>query len=291
MQRSVDVNMDTKFDLSVSWSDADGDGIDVAFESGIGEWPGLEERFVQVLNGLMQATSNQSQLTQDLASNEQSVHGNIMSISSRNLSLLPHEETKVLKWGQGDIKPVRRECLHELFEKQARENPHAIALYDKQCTISMTYGELDYLSDALALKLQALGAKTNTFVGLLMSEKTFDLCVALLGILKSGAAYVPMDPVMFSLKRSRFIVNDTEMNILVTVRAHEEYARGLDGDGHLSHVVFADKEAIHAKTKEEKDRVVNYQRGLAGPEDYGYMIYTSGTTGNPKGESMALLLF
>lgn len=96
----------------------------------------------------------------------------------------------------------------------------------------MTYGTLDRLSDAVALKLQTLGATRNTFVGLLTSEKTFDLCVGVLGILKSGAAYVPMDPVRNPLERTRFMVRDTGMSILWTVKVHEEYVGGLaDCDG------------------------------------------------------------
>ena len=274
--------MDAQFDLSVTWSDADdvnngGGGMSVSFESGIGEWPGLGERFKQVLNSLVTLTNN---TTTQLQSQQLAVP-----------LLLPDERSKVLQWGQGDTsKPIRKECLHQLFEKQAKENPSAIALYDKECTLSMTYGELDRLSDALALKLQALGAKRNMFVGLLMSEKTFDLCVGVLGILKSGAAYVPMDPVRFPLERVRFMVNDTGMSILVTVKAHGEYVEGLDECEGLSHVVCVD-EALSTGADDDAgietrhdNTVGTLYRGLSSPEDYAYMIYTSGTTGTPKGE-------
>lgn len=262
--------MDAKFDLSVEWTDAgggDGGGMNVSFESGIGEWPGLGKRFMQVLNGLILTSTTTPQSQSPLVS-----------------LLLSDEQEQVLEWGQGDVsRPVRNECLHELFEKQARDNPNAIALYDKECTLSMTYRELDRLSDALALKLQTLGAKRNTFVGLLMSEKTFDLCVGVLGILKSGAAYVPMDPGRFTLKRTSFMINDTGMSILVTVKAHEEYVGGLDDCDGLSHVVCVDDASVHDDIIGNDDVMKTLKRGLAGPEDYAYMIYTSGTTGMPKG--------
>jgi non-ribosomal peptide synthetase component F len=284
--------MDAKFDLSITWSDADdgtngGGGMNVSFESGIGEWPGLDKRFKQVLNGLLTLPNNTSttQSQSQLWSKSQPIAVPL---------LLPDEQSKVLQWGQGDThKPLRNECLHELFEKQAKENPNAIALYDNECTMSMTYRQLDCLSDALALKLQTLGAKTNMFVGLLMSKKTFDLCVGVLGILKSGAAYVPMDPVQFPLERVRFMVNDTGMNIMVTVKAHGEYVGGLDKCDGLRHVVYIDEalsmgddgdDDAGIASRHDDDTVSTLHRGLSSPEDYAYMIYTSGTTGMPKGE-------
>jgi hypothetical protein len=94
--------MNAKFDSSASWSEAvrsnsPGDELTVSFESGIGEWPGLEDHFLQVLDGLLD-------LGQDVPPP----------------ALLPIEKSQVLEWGQGDIKPLREDCLHELFEKQAR---------------------------------------------------------------------------------------------------------------------------------------------------------------------------
>ena len=180
--------MGAKFDLSVSWSKHvdssknDKGGLVVSFESGIGPWPGLEDRFLQILNSM--------------------VHGRKLD------PLLDEERIQVLEWAKGEVQPIREECLHELFENQARAHPEAVALLDNCGRDSMTYGELDRRSDKLAVELQRRGAKANMFVGLLMGDKSFDLCVGVLGILKSGAAYVPMDPLRFPKERIKFMMED-----------------------------------------------------------------------------------
>ena len=103
-----------------------------------------------------------------------------------------------------------------MFEEQARFRPDSIALYNDNCTVSMTYGELEQQSNKLAVELQLLGVQPNNFVGILTGEKTFEMYVAVLGVLKSGAAYVPMDAVLFPQERIKFIVEDTSMKLMVT---------------------------------------------------------------------------
>ena len=103
--------------------------------------------------------------------------------SSTSTTLLLREESQVQQWGQGERIPIRKDCLHEMFEKQARDMPGNIALYDEKCTKSMTSGELERQSNEIAIELQRLGAEPNTFVGLLMGEKSFDTYVGVLGIL------------------------------------------------------------------------------------------------------------
>ena len=171
-------NMTAQFDLSVTLNEnLSGDGsIDVSFESGIGPWPGLEDRFMQLINHFL---------------NEDAIKTPLTPI------LLPSEKAQVLRWGQGESKPVREVCLHQMFEEQAHLRPGSIALYNNNCTMNMTYGELEQQSNKLAVELQRLGVEPNTFVGILTGEKTFEMYVAVLGVLKSGAAYVPMDAVIF----------------------------------------------------------------------------------------------
>ena len=101
--------------------------------------------------------------------------------------------------------------LHGLFEKQARRTPNAMAVAcgDRQ----LSYRELDLRAQALARRLKRSGVERGALVGLCV-ERSLDLAVGLLGILKAGAAYVPLDPV-YPAERLAFMLADTEIRVLV----------------------------------------------------------------------------
>src|SRR6056300_1670034 len=251
-----DVAPTAKFDLTVAWMEcSSGDGsVEVSFESGIGPWPGIEDRFNQIIGQILNASSSSpsSPLVMD--------------------NLLPQERAQVLEWGTGAKDTIRNCCLHELVEEQARIRPDAIALMNKCGKEKMTYGELNAKAHRLAVELQKRGAKPNSFVGILMGgEKTFEMCVAVLGVLKSGAAYVPMDAVLFPPERIKFIADDTNMNLIVTVG---EYVNVVEGEFEMMLV----EEGMEKMSNDE----IVLERDVK-PEDCAYMIYTSGTTGTPKG--------
>ena len=244
------------FDLTVKWMEcSSGDGsVEVSFESGIGPWPDIEDRFNQIIIQILNTNtaSPSSSLVVD--------------------NILPLERAQVLEWGTGAKDAVRDCCLHELVEEQTWSRPDAVALMNNCGSDKMTYEELNTKADRLAVELQKRGAKPNTFVGILMGgEKTFEMCVAVLGVLKSGAAYVPMDAVLFPPERIKFIAEDTNMKLVVTVG---EYANVVEGE-------FEMMLAEEAMEKRSNDEVV-LERDVK-PEDVAYMIYTSGTTGTPKG--------
>src|SRR5210317_423370 len=245
-----------KFDLTVAWMEcSSGEGsVEVSFESGIGAWPGIEDRFNQIIGQILNTSSS--------SPSSPLVMGN----------LLPQERAQVLEWGTGAKDTIRNCCLHELIEEQARIRPDAIALMNNSGKEKMTYGELDAKAHRLAVELQKRGAKPNSFVGILMGgEKTFGMCVAVLGVLKSGAAYVPMDAVLFPPERIRFIADDTNMKLIMTVG---EYADVVEGEFEMMLV----EEVMEKMSNDE----VVLERDVK-PEDRAYMIYTSGTTGTPKG--------
>jgi hypothetical protein len=101
-----------KFDLTVAWMEcSSGDGsVEVSFESGIGSWPGIEDRFNQIIYHILNSSSfsPSTSLVMD--------------------NLLPQERAQVLEWGTGAKDTIRNCCLHELVEEQARIRPDAIAL-------------------------------------------------------------------------------------------------------------------------------------------------------------------
>eukprot|EP00984_Skeletonema_dohrnii_P022271 scaffold11400_cov75-Skeletonema_dohrnii-CCMP3373.AAC.1 len=248
------VSPDSNIHLFVNWMEcSSGDGsIEISFESGIGPWPGIEDRFQQIISQI---------LTMQTSLSDPTPIDNI----------LPQEKEQVLRLARGPQDPIINSCLHELVEKQARTRPDAIALLNKSGTEKMTYAELDAQAHRLAVELQRRGAKPNTYVGILMGEKTFEMHVAVLAVLKSGAAYVPMDAVLFPPERIKFIAEDTDMKLLVTVGEHVDLVEG-----------GFEKILVEEAVKNTSHDDTQLQR-LVKPTDCAYMIYTSGTTGTPKG--------
>src|SRR5210317_365987 len=260
-EESCDNARKAKFDFKVTWSDSgSGDGsIQVSFESGIGPWPSIEDRFHHIIGQILNRYSS--------SESSSSSPPPAMDI------LLPQERAQVLEWGTGARDAIRECCLHELVEEQARIRPNAIALMNNCGRDTMTYGELDAKAHRLAVELQKRGVKPNSFVGILMGgEKTSEVCVAVLGVLKSGAAYVPMDAVLFPAERIKFITEDTNMNVIVTVGEYLDVVLEREFEMMLVEEVME---------KMSNDEVV-LERDVK-PEDCAYMIYTSGTTGTPKG--------
>lgn len=161
--------------------------------------------------------------------------------------------------------------IHETFEAQARREPDRIALVCRGRR--MTYAELDRRADALAARLRALGAGRERRVAVL-TERSPEHVVAILGVLKSGAAYLPLDPA-YPRDALAFMLQDASAVALVTHRraldrlpARRPPTIALD-DGHDGGVAAG--------------RPVNGARA----DDTAYVIYTSGSTGRPKGVAVA----
>ena len=155
--------------------------------------------------------------------------------------------------------------LSEAFERRAFAAPSAIAVSDG--TDALSYGRLRALSDDLAARLQALGAGPGKVVGIHL-PRTQDVVVAILGVLKSGAAYLPMDP-LYPRERLAFMAGDAELTALVA-------APGMDED-------FAAGIERVAPRRPEGEALQAPLAVTAASSDLAYIIYTSGSTGRPKG--------
>src|SRR5205085_9168663 len=94
------------------------------------------------------------------------------------------------EWNQTDSEYARDKCLHQLFELQVDRTPDAACLIGDD--VSLTYAELDQRANQLAHRLRRGGIRPESRVGILM-ERSAELCVALLGVWKTGACYVPLD--------------------------------------------------------------------------------------------------
>jgi natural product biosynthesis luciferase-like monooxygenase protein len=156
-------------------------------------------------------------------------------------------------------------CVHEAFEAQADRTPDKVALVDG--ARSLTYRELDRRANQLALALVAQGAKPDQMIGIYV-ERSIEMLVGLLGILKAGAAYVPMDP-SYPRERIALMLEDARVCVVVTttklVDSLPPHTRSLcvDATG-------------------DAEEVVRPCVAMTG-EHLAYVIFTSGSTGRPKG--------
>ena len=153
---------------------------------------------------------------------------------------------------------------HALFEAQAARTPQAIAL--SHLGRELSYAELDQRADALARHLLARGVQPGELVGLFV-KRSPDMLVALLGILKAGAAYVPLDPI-YPAERIAFMLDDAQTRYVVTQRA-------------LAPLLPAGGPALVLLEEARLNEVAPPARVAAG--ETAYVIYTSGSTGRPKG--------
>ncbi|MFH9353658.1 amino acid adenylation domain-containing protein [Kitasatospora sp. NPDC017646] len=173
----------------------------------------------------------------------------------------------------GDARPGRPgagrtglRCLHEIFAEVAAAVPDRVAVVDGRR--SMSYAELDVAANRLAHRLVALGAGPERLVGL-CTERTVDLVVAVLAVLKSGAGYLPLDPT-HPVSRSTFALDDAGCDLVVT---DDEHAEALAAPGRRV-VRLTDVSPDAPGTAPEVD---------VRPGNVAYVIYTSGSTGRPKG--------
>jgi len=188
--------------------------------------------------------------------------------------LLGAEETELLRtWNAATAAAFpSSSCVHELIAERATRTPERIAVEAEGR--SLTYGELETRSNQLARRLRAAGVERESLVGLCL-ERTPDLLIGLLGILKAGAGYVPLDPA-FPQDRLAFMVQDSGMKLLVV----EGHLRDRFAEGAVLTLVLDDEaEKIAALSGAPLAR----DESSVSPESVAYVIYTSGSTGQPKG--------
>ena len=161
------------------------------------------------------------------------------------------------------------QLLHQIFERQAARSPNATALRCGQACLS--YGQLEQQANQLAHFLREQGAGAGTTVGLLLPRAP-ELYIALLAVLKAGAAYVPLEP-DYPAERIGFILADSGSKLLLTSGALRRKAAAFGG-GTILLDDSCDKLASYPGAKCKTDVT---------PGDLCYIIYTSGTTGRPKG--------
>jgi non-ribosomal peptide synthetase component F len=158
-----------------------------------------------------------------------------------------------------------RNRIHCLFEAQVDRTPEAPAIIAGARLVS--YLELNARANALAHRLLGEGVKSGTLVGLL-TDRSVEMVAGILGILKAGAAYVPLD-VAYPAERLEFVVKDAELPLVVAAQHFERLGSTLG-------VPVLEFSGGH-ETCDVSPNIVN------SPDALAYVIYTSGSTGLPKG--------
>ncbi len=211
-------------------------------------------------------SSNFEQLLHAIVRNPQQRISEIPILAARERNQILNE------WNDTEAEFPVDLLLHELFEAQVERTPERTALTAGATPLS--YAELDARANRLAQALRSRGVGRGQRVGLCVERGT-DMLAAVLGILKAGAAYVPLDP-SFPEERLRFMADDAQLALLVATT-------GLAGPFGLPRerqlLLDADANSIASAP----DIRMPADARTAQPEDPAYVIYTSGSTGKPKG--------
>ncbi|MVO98616.1 non-ribosomal peptide synthetase [Paenibacillus lutrae] len=194
------------------------------------------------------------------------VSANIQT-SIGDVPILSEEEKNriVVGFNESGVLTPKMTTIDRLFEEQVNNNPGRTALIVGEK--SYTYGELNQKADALAARVIAAGGKPDQIIALL-ADRSFDMLVGIMGILKSGCAFLPVDP-NYPASRIQHYMSDSQAEIIVTATAKTDID-GFKGTRidlkDLQHV----QGSITAAASHQSSNLA-------------YVIYTSGSTGKPKG--------
>lgn len=193
----------------------------------------------------------------------EAAHDTFVPLSADERVLLLEEWNRT-----GEVYP-RHACIHQLFEDRVRMTPDACAIACGAQTL--TFAELNSRAEAIASHLRERGAGPGKLVGICLDRST-DMVAGLLGILKAGAAYVPLDPA-YPGERLEFMIRDSGLEILLT---SGEVAPLIPATS--ARLVCLEEIPVAAAG-------ISAPSGgpMATPQDLAYVIYTSGSTGKPKG--------
>jgi amino acid adenylation domain-containing protein/FkbM family methyltransferase len=192
----------------------------------------------------------------------------------QSLSTLPapagaERQQLLVDWNNTAVAyPGKNLCLHQLIEEQVRRTPSQVALVFEQQ--KLTYDELNRRANQLAFHLRSLGAGPDVLVGLFV-ERSLEMVIGMLGILKAGAAYLPIDAA-YPQERIAFMLGDAQAKLVVTQTSLlENLPTGVAQAVCLDSLAWSDLQSVPQN---------------ASPYDcanLAYVIYTSGSTGRPKG--------
>lgn len=179
------------------------------------------------------------------------------------------------EWGVNPKAYPSDKCIHELFEESAMKHSGSICAESNDEVI--TYHEINRKSNQLARKLLKLAGGSSRLIAVLL-DRSIESLIAFLAVLKSGSAYVPLDP-NYPSARLRFILEDCGAKILI---ANYELLAKIDQQ-RLEHIVCLSSYSSWEDYEAYSGENINDVEISISPNDLAYVMYTSGTTGRPKG--------
>jgi amino acid adenylation domain-containing protein len=188
----------------------------------------------------------------------------------------PEEKQQLLEMANGPREPEGEPLtVHRWFQDQVEKTPESIALVgDIEKENPLTYRQLNERSDVIAHRLAALGIGTDDIVGMRM-HSCIDTIIAILGILKAGGGYLPLDP-EYPEERIQYMVNDSNAKVIITKTPEGSTEQGMTpGEWNQSVLVKMEEIALEEQ--------VDFEPPASSPSQLCYVIYTSGSTGSPKG--------
>ena len=194
-----------------------------------------------------------------------------VNLAASKLPLLTETDRRqlLIDWNATDAEYPRNTCVHQLFEAQAKATPNAVAAVFEND--ELTYAQLDRRANQLARHLGSLGIKPGDLVGVFL-ERSLDMIVSLLGVLKAGGAYIPMDPT-YPMERVSFVLDDASMPVLLT---QQRLTKNLAATRTRLVCLDTNCDDINQESSDAPDVAIS-------SENLAYVIYTSGSTGKPKG--------
>ncbi|GHO46314.1 non-ribosomal peptide synthetase [Ktedonospora formicarum] len=188
-----------------------------------------------------------------------------------SLPMLTDQELQhlLVDWNATDAPYPREATIQQLFEQQVERTPDAIALIDTDG--SMTFNELNGRANQLAHFLLSQGLEQEAHIGVAL-ERSRAQVITLLGILKAGGTYVPLDPA-YPRERLRFMLEDAHIHLVLTQEKHLDALPLAD-----AHAFCLDREA-EILTQQPQENPLARTTG----DSIAYLLYTSGSTGRPKG--------
>jgi amino acid adenylation domain-containing protein len=187
------------------------------------------------------------------------------------LGMLGEQEREqlVVGWNATAVKYPKELTWVPLFESQVARTPEAVALVFGEQRLS--YKELNARANQLAHHLRRLGVGPEGLVGI-CAERSVEMVVGILGVLKAGAAYLPMDP-GYPAERLTFMLEDAKVSVLLT-------------QSDIKRAWPQDTRVLPLDTLRLESESIDNPSPLSKPENLAYVIYTSGSTGQPKGVAL-----
>lgn len=243
-------NKRARFDMTINLQEQDGKVVcDVEYRSKLYNKETIERMMKHYVNVLKEI-------------------GNNAEKTIREINILDEKEQEQLLMGFNDMKVIHKNnyTIQKLFEEQVAKTPDKVAVVCQNKTI--TYKELNNRANQLAALLRKKGVKPDNLVGI-MVERSIEMIVGIIGILKSGGAYIPID-YNYPKDRIEHILSESEALILLTQE-------------NLVNDLLVSAEKIYINNENLFAGSINNLKEVSDPTNLAYVIYTSGSTGSPKG--------